>query len=215
MANVIGKINVGGVEYDLVIPAGLTEEQQAQIRANIGAVAEGSTVVENGTYPEMTVGKAIGDGDGNNISDTYVKAENFDRLMLENEYPVGGRPYIQFSGMKTPAQRWANTTWEIDTDYTGRTIVGSGAGYELGATGGQETQQHSLVGSAKIGLGNDYIGFRPNNRGETFQTSKVVGVSAVVDSFRDGVAGVDITGSTSLESIMQPYKVVAVWKRVS
>lgn len=59
MDNTINKIQVGGTDYGLTIPAGLTDEQQAQIRQNIGAIsASEADVVSNGTYPEMTVGEA-------------------------------------------------------------------------------------------------------------------------------------------------------------
>lgn len=214
----INKITVGGVIYDITIPAGLSEAEQAQIRENIGAIsASESGVVVDGTYPQMTVGaaeQATNDENGDNISKTYVKKSDFDLLILENEYPVGGRPYIQFPGTQTPAERWAGTSWEIDTTYQGRAIIGSGGEYTFGATGGSATQTHTLIGSAKIGLGNDYLGLRGNGRGETFQTESVVGVT-IVSSYRDGVTGVDVTGSTSSDSIMQPYVVVNVWKRTA
>lgn len=96
----INKITVGDVDYNISIPSGLTEEEQAQIRQNIGAVGQGeSTVVQDGTYPEMTVGEAthaqtaddatnaMNDADGNNIPNTYVKISDFDRLILENGIP--------------------------------------------------------------------------------------------------------------------------------
>lgn len=58
MAN-INKITVGDVSYNITIPAGLTEEEQAQVRQNIGAVsAQDVEVVRDGTYPDMTVGEA-------------------------------------------------------------------------------------------------------------------------------------------------------------
>lgn len=46
----IGQIQVGGQTYNIVIPAGLTEEEQAQIRQNIGASGTISDVV-NLIYP--------------------------------------------------------------------------------------------------------------------------------------------------------------------
>ena len=58
MAN-INKITVDGIEYKITIPSGLTEEEQAQIRENIGAISSAEAdVVRDGTYPDMTVGNA-------------------------------------------------------------------------------------------------------------------------------------------------------------
>lgn len=142
--------------------------------------------------------------------------EQIMKEQFDEKYPVGSGHYIQFHGMPEPSVAFAKygATWTRDNDYTGRVLVGSGVGYPLGAMGGNQTQTHGLIGSAKIGLGNDYLGMRANNRGETFQTESVIGVT-IVPSYRDGVAGVDVAGTTSEESIMQPYKVVGVWKRTA
>lgn len=71
MAN-INKITVGDVSYNITIPAGLTEEEQAQVRQNIGAVsAQDVEVVRDGTYPDMTVGTALQDGSGENIAESF------------------------------------------------------------------------------------------------------------------------------------------------
>lgn len=239
----INKITVGDVDYNISIPSGLTEEEQAQIRQNIGAVGQGeSTVVQDGTYPEMTVGeathaqtaddatnavnaqKATADADGNNIPNTYVKLEDFDRLILEHEYPVGGKPYIQFDGMQTPAERWAGTSWEIDTDYTGRVLVGSGTGFALGATGGSETHtlqiweltEHAHLG-VRIKWNNDDI---PSNAdglvdgdGRPLRASKNLYQAHVSVDYPSGYT--ENAGNSTPFSLMQPYKVVNIWKRTA
>lgn len=41
---VIDKVQVAGVVYQISIPAGLTEEQKATIRTNIGAGSQADTV---------------------------------------------------------------------------------------------------------------------------------------------------------------------------
>lgn len=255
MKNLISKIQVGGTDYGVVPPAGLTEEQQAQARQNIGAIsAEDADVVRDGTYPDMTVGKAThaesadsainatnavnatnatnsvnaqkatADGNGDNIPQTYVKISDFDRLILENEYPVGGRPYIQFEGMQTPAQRWAGTSWEINTDYTGRVLVGSGAGYTLGATGGEETHTLSLNELTKHSHGGIRINW--NDQNIPLSANSLVDAEgrpiAAKTNTESAHASIDYpdqitqdSGSSTPFNIMQPYKVVAVWKRTA
>lgn len=124
----IDKMQIGGETYNITIPAGLSEQEQAQIRENIGAISAGSTVVQNGTYPEMTVGNAthasnadhatiannatnaINDGAGNNIANTYVKTANFGRSILEEIYPIGSVYY----GETSPASQIGGT-WTKET----------------------------------------------------------------------------------------------------
>lgn len=56
---------------------------------------------------------------------------------LDIMFPVGGNErYIQFPKSQTPAEKFAGTTWEIDTTMQGRTLIGSGGEYAFGATGG-------------------------------------------------------------------------------
>lgn len=219
----INKITVGDVDYNISIPSGLTEEEQEQIRQNIGAVGQGeSTVVQDGTYPEMTVGEAthaqtaddatnaMNDADGNNIPNTYVKISDFDRLILENEYPVGGKPYIQFEGMQTPAQRWAGTSWEIDTDYAGRVLVGSGAGYTLGATGGEAT--HTLTVDEMPSHHHPLrYGF---SEGAGEESELWIDYSLKKFTGGDGAAVMNTGGSQSHNN-MPPYVVVNIWKRTA
>lgn len=183
--------------------------------------------VSTGTFQNMTAGRAINDNDGNKISATYVKRSDLDRLILETEYPVGGKPYIQFDGMKTPAERWAGTKWEINTDYQGRVIVGSGGEYIFGETGGAFTQtldpKHlpKLSGTIQFNSSTDYNGaLVPNGgasgvfstSGETYNyhargTNAGSGYSYSVVSFN--------VGNNEAHSIMQPYKVTNIWKRIA
>lgn len=113
-----------------------------------GAIS--TNVVPNGSYPNMSVGSATNaenstnDGNGDNIAETYVKFSDIERLILEHEYPVGGsKRYVQYPGMESPGDRWAGTSWEIDTTMQGRTLIGSGGSFTFGATGGEET--HTLT----------------------------------------------------------------------
>lgn len=77
MAN-INKITVGEETYNITIPAGLTEAEQAQIRQNIGAIsAADADVVRDGTYPDMTVGEAV-------HAQNADSATNADKLSTSN-----------------------------------------------------------------------------------------------------------------------------------
>lgn len=140
-------------------------------------------------------------------------------------YPVGGNPYAQFPNTPTPAEIFPNTSWEIDMEYAGRTFVGSGDGYEFGATGGEE--KHILTinempvhshGGVRINWSDDDI---PHT------------ASALIDSQGNPVRGapnisnarasIDYVNQTYTNtageghpySIMQPYRVVNIWKRMA
>lgn len=95
--------------------------------------------VKNGTYPDMAVGKSTSDGEGNNISETYLTLEK----LIDFLYPVGGDPYIQYPGRPAPEEKFPGTKWEIDTAMQGRTIIGSGGDYSFGTTGGEAN--HTLT----------------------------------------------------------------------
>ncbi len=215
MAN-INKITVGGVTYNITLPAGLTEEEQAQIRENIGAIsAAEADVVSNGTYPEMTVGNAthaqtadnaqnaVSDETGRNIAQTYLTKQQALDLFL----PVG-KHWIQYQGESTPAALFGGT-WEADTDYTGRVLVGSGAGYVLGATGGET--EHKLT----------VLEVPPHSHkinGQIFEVQYGSSLQTIRLDYEDNQnldTVIQNTGGGRPFSIMQPYKVVAVWKRTA
>lgn len=231
MENVIAKMEVGGVKYSIVVPSGLTPEQQAQIRTNIGAIsAAEADVVSNGTYLEMTVGnathaqtadnatnavnaqKATADANGNNIPNTYLTKADW----LTQEHPVGSH-HIQFNGEATPAARFGGT-WEIDTDYTGRVLIGSGTGFALGAMGGSDTHNHTpgeLGARISIGsTGDIYIEYMASPYGDSFNYHSGTTGNAGEVSIKNGEVA-RIVGVTGAASSMQPYKVVAVWKRTA
>ena len=127
-------------------------------------------------------------------------------------YKLSGKPvgthHIQYNGESTPAALFGGT-WSIDTDYAGRVLVGSGTGYTLGATGGSAdavvvAHTHNASGvneSAAVSTGN----FRAIGRRLTDTTANNVGLQDCISS--SGVSGVGKN--------MQPYKVVAVWKRTA
>ncbi len=213
--SMITKIQQGGMTYDIGIPSGLTEAQQAQIRENIGAVSESEAgVVADGTYPEMTVGEAThaleadeainatNDSAGNSITETYAKTADLKRLLLDMEYPVGGsRPYLQFPDCPTPAEIYPNTSWEIDTAYQGRAIIGSGGSYTLGATGGSADAvvvRHSHKISFGINLGNGEYAYG-------YSVERVGSLSQAVEASGEGGEGKN----------MPPYIVVNFWKRTA
>lgn len=315
MENLISKIQVGGTDYGVVPPAGLTEEQQAQVRQNIGAISSSEAdVVRDGTYPDMTVGEATHaqnadaainsanavnaqnatqatklsnaraiDGvsfDGtegivhygvcstaagttaktvslagftlvtgaritvkfttaNTVSSPTLNVNGTGAIAIKckdrttglawkaeimtlvydgtnwciiDGYSLADKPvnahHIQYNGESAPAALFGGT-WSIDTDYSGRVLVGSGTGYTLGATGGSAdavvvAHTHNASGvneSAAVSTGD----FRAIGRRLTDTTANNVGLQDCISS--SGVSGVGKN--------MQPYKVVAMWKRTA
>ncbi len=225
----INKITVGGTPYNITLPSGLTEEEQAQIRQNIGAVSSQDVeVVRDGTYPDMTVGNATNavnaenvvaaetaqnaenaanavnaenDGTGNNIQETYLSKTEW----LNLEHPIGSH-HIQFDGEETPAARFG-FTWEIDTDYEGRVLVGSGAGYELGATGGEATHTLTIPEMPKHSHVMPLAALAINQDGDIPQRGYSENLTLTKTT--------EETGGGQPHNIMQPYKVVGVWKRTT
>lgn len=133
--------------------------------------------------------------------------------------PAVGMHHIQFSGEPTPATIWAGTTWEIDTDYQGRTIIGSGGDYTLGATGGSAdavvvAHEHEIKTGDAGALPNNYIGL---SGGSIAGISPYVGITGY-DSGKWG-ASVQISAITAGESgvgkNISPYTVVNFWKRTA
>ena len=62
------------------------------------------------------------------------------REIRDEEHPANSR-WIQFYDEATPAERFGGT-WVIDDDYAGRVLVGSGAEFSLGTTGGEQKVAH-------------------------------------------------------------------------
>lgn len=126
--------------------------------------------------------------------------------------PVGSR-VKQRKGEQTPAAKFGGT-WVVDTDYTGRTEIGSGTeigsetDYELGATGGEAT--HTLTVEE----------IPPHSHLYYTMTNSQVG-SSVGAPPRSNGTGTEVTSSTlsvgggQSHNNMPPYKVVTVWKRTA
>ncbi len=300
MENVIAKMEVGGIRYSIVVPSGLSPEQQAQIRDNIGAVsAEEADVVRNGTYPDMTVGNAT----KAQSADTLANARAIDGVSFNGSaaithygvcstpagttaktialtgftlvtgaritvkftmantvssptlivngtpakamkckdrttgltwkagelmtlvydgtnwcivegYSLADRPvtahHIQYNGEETPAARFGGT-WQIDTDYTGRVLVGSGAEYTLGATGGEKS--HMLIKEEIPDHNHEgYIIGDQSSSTDNIAVSTQWGKYQAIGDFAKSIE--NYQGQTEL-GLMQPYKVVAVWKRTA
>lgn len=68
--------------------------------------------------------------------------DDIHRQIVDTCYPIGGsQRYIQYPNALTPKEHFGYGEWEIDTTFAGKTLVGSGTGYEFGSTG-------AAVGSA-------------------------------------------------------------------
>lgn len=156
--------------------------------------------------------------------------EQIMKEQFDEKYPVGNGHYIQFQGMAEPSVAFAKygATWQIDTDYTGRVLVGSGTGFPLigeGLTGGEAT--HTLTVAEMPEHTHNYYPFSSDETvGYDFQEE--VGAWTYVDNHASkpgtpwtryggySTAGVMTeSGGGSPHSNMQPYKVVSVWKRTA
>ncbi len=126
--------------------------------------------------------------------------------ILDLFYPVGGDPYIQYPGCPTPAERFSNTTWEIDTDMQGRTIIGSGGKYTLGTTGGEEKHTLTIPEMPAHTHNLQYSG-----EGGGWASIKT-GTSTIITETSMGITS---TGESRAHNIMQPYIVVNYWKRIA
>ena len=79
-------------------------------------------------YPDMIVGKAIGDEDGNNIKETYATKESVDNLKNEFEENKATKVY-------TYAQRSSSNKWVVEHNlnkYPSVTVVDSAGTVVLG-----------------------------------------------------------------------------------
>lgn len=160
----------------------------------------------------------------------YIKKSDIDRFLLDLEYPVGGnKPYVQFPGMPTPAEKYAGTSWEIDTKYQGRVLIGSGGDYAFGSTGGEE--KHAMTQEELFRHGhknNNALGWYPRTSeylidpelwsqvevGEYQQDPK--GGAYFTDRLKPNMASdTGPTGDSQPFNIMQPYIVVNFWKRIA
>lgn len=129
-----------------------------------------------------------------------------------SDKPVNTR-WIQYNGESTPGTLFGGT-WTTDTDYTGRTLIGSGTGYSLGATGGSAnavvvTHRHT----AKIMAGDGGVKSDGNTLQRGYQgTGRDV---YAYNSHYDGTDEyfIDEAGESGVNKNLPPYKVVTIWKR--
>lgn len=150
--------------------------------------------------------------------------EQIMKEQFDEKYPVGNGHYIQFQGMAEPSVAFAKygATWQIDTDYTGRMLVGSGTGFPLsgeGSTGGNEKHHHaySVAYSEFYGalVGTDSA-IQLNEQWESsFLQPKAIprNPSLQTSTTSEEVATRVVWGNTEDTPSLSPYKVVAVWKR--
>lgn len=149
---------------------------------------------------------------------TQIMKEQFDE-----KYPVGSGHYIQFQGMSEPDVAFAKygATWTRDNDYAGRVLVGSGTRdgvtYAFGTTGGsadavvvEHFHTNDVVGIVG-GEASVHGGFTMNNRWNWIQSEG----TRLLDSYGAGVYNTGTKGVSGVGKNMQPYKVVAVWKRTA
>lgn len=138
-------------------------------------------------------------------SEANDKVDGF--LASQDAPPPVGYHYIQFNGEPTPASRWAGTTWTIDTDYQGRTIIGSGGSYSLGAMGGSET--HTLTIEEMPSHGHDIEG----GTGSINEAGVVIqrGYGGEINLTNGTIA----KGGSLPHNNMPPYTVVNYWKRTA
>lgn len=119
--------------------------------------------------------------------------------------PLVGMHHIQFNGEPTPAEIWGGTTWEIDTDYQGRTIIGSGGDYTFGSTGGEAT--HTLTINEMPQHEHTYT---PGGNNEYNASIGNSGWLATATS-----SSTSSVGGSQPHNNMSPYIVVNYWKRTA
>lgn len=136
-------------------------------------------------------------------------------ISVDDEHPVNSH-YIQFYGDPTPGEKYGGT-WSIDSDYTGRTLVFSGTGFTIGATGGVSTHIHQAGNlGALIQFGGNYIRQKNHNVDDTWSPDYNYNptMSEITGGISSGSA-VDIVGETAEANNMPPYLVCAMWKRIA
>lgn len=154
---------------------------------------------------------------------TAQDAKDLVDSVVENAYapPPVGMHHIQFPNEPTPAEIWAGTSWEIDTAYQGKTIIGSGGDYTFGATGGS-------ADAVVVSHWHDRITYRGNDdwsigdgTGLGGITEMVYGASIITSSIGLGspqemsVYKTSTDGEAGTDKNMPPYIVVNYWKRTA
>lgn len=139
---------------------------------------------------------------------TQKMLEELKNQIFDEEHPVNSHA-PQFEGEQEPAARkgWRGT-WAIDTDYTGRVLVGSGTGFTLGATGGEAT--HTMTVEELVPHKHFLIA-----QGYSVQHGTSLITARLDYEVNQNLDHISYTGGGNPFNIMQPYKVVAVWKRIA
>ncbi len=139
-----------------------------------------------------------------------------------SDKPVGSHS-VQYQGESTPAALYGGT-WTLDPDYAGRVLVGAGTGFTLGATGGSETHTLQILELAEHAHQGVRIKWNdadiPSNAnglvdgdGRPLRVSTNLYQAHVSVDYPNNFT--ENTGNSTPFSLMQPYKVVGVWKRIT
>ena len=139
-------------------------------------------------------------------------------------------------GNENPSTLWLGTTWQKQE---GRFLLGSSSSYSLGATGGastvalsvanmpshthsasqsahthsQPTHTHTITG--RYGQGTDYRGTVNTSANNTVTTASTDAAGGDTTGSSAPSISVGSTGSGTAFSILPPYLVVNIWKRLS
>lgn len=160
-----------------------------------------------------------------NVQNTInAKAIGADLLAALRDYflPVG-TVLKQRAGEQTPAQKYGGT-WTVDTDYAGRTEVGSGTydnkAFTFGDVGGRRYHMHlpaSLTPLLAINPNDPRnILYRQTTTPGSWESNYNIDVTAVGPVVKGPVYyGLEMVGSTSAEELYQPYKISTYWKRTA
>lgn len=176
---------------------------------NNGVQYVNGDVVKPSTVNNLVESALYSQQESDNAKTVAESAMDLVDSVVTNAYapPLVGMHHLQFSGEPTPAEIWGGTAWVIDTDYQGKTIIGSGGEYILGFTGGEENHTQTIEEM-------------PNHRhivGYSTGSNQNEGYPRVAEKSYNGHYE-DLTsfeGFGNPFNIMQPYKVVNIWKRTA
>ena len=167
-----------------------------------------------------------------------------DRYFTESEIDTKFKNFCPFPinslylslGNENPSTLWLGTTWQKQE---GRFLLGSSSSYSLGATGGastvalsvanmpshthsasqsahthsQPTHTHTITG--RYGQGTDYRGTVNTSANNTVTTASTDAAGGDTTGSSAPSISVGSTGSGTAFSILPPYLVVNIWKRLS
>lgn len=159
-------------------------------------------------------------------------------MIFKNFCPFPVNSLYLSLGSENPSTLWLGTTWQKQE---GRFLLGSSGSYALGATGGASSialsvanmpsHTHSASQSAHThSQPTHYHSCNPPSSGGYYGGGKITEGSDAVESgikFNTASAGGDTTGSATPSisigatgsgtafSIMPPYLVINIWKRLS